>query len=170
MSTPHEKLRFKISIIQQMLMVLQKMLNLTKGSSIKGIIVHHTATNSRTTSVEAINKGHKARRFYLSARGSYVGYHYVIDSTGKITQTRDDDEEGCHTRGYNKNYIGIGLFGNFDEERLTQAQKDSLSGLIEKLRGRYGISYANIKGHSDIKPTACPGNYLYSWLKEFKKI
>ena len=170
MSTPHEKLKEKISIIQKMLLIYQRLLNLMNSKLSKGIIVHHTATLGPATTVEAINKGHKDRNFTLSARGSYIGYHYVIDSNGTVTQTRDDDEEGCHARGYNKNYIGIGLFGNFENEKPTKRQTHALMHLIEKLRGNYGIPFANIKGHKEIKATACPGRHLYAWLREYNKI
>ncbi|HMB95683.1 MAG TPA: peptidoglycan recognition family protein, partial [Tepidisphaeraceae bacterium] len=56
--------------------------------------------------------------------------------------------------------IGICLVGNFDIERPTPRQMQSLAKLTAYLMRTYNISESNVLGHRDTKPTDCPGRNL----------
>jgi N-acetylmuramoyl-L-alanine amidase len=124
------------------------------------IIIHHSASRPNTT-INEINSWHKARDFTFSALGYYVGYHYVILSTGEIIQTRKDTEMGCHSIP-NDGKIGICLTGNFMVDTPTTAQILYLGKLVDKLKKSYNIT--NVKGHRDCSKTECPGDSLYVWV------
>jgi N-acetylmuramoyl-L-alanine amidase len=102
------------------------------------IIIHHSAS-PRSTKVGDIDRWHTARwPNFVSRRGFRVGYHYVIEQNGFVTQTRDHDEEGAHTLGMNKSSIGICLTGNFNDYEPTIEQINAVFKLIKQLRAEYG--------------------------------
>lgn len=128
------------------------------------IIVHHSASRPSTT-VTDINAWHFNRHFSLSSLGYYVGYHYVVDSLGVVTQTRRDGEIGCHTIP-NDGKIGICLIGDFTTETPSDGQIAALFDLIERLKKDYNIT--SVKGHRDCNRTECPGENLYKLVLVYK--
>lgn len=109
------------------------------------VITHHTggtdanplADSSFATAVD-INAWHKARwPEFVSRRGLHVGYHYVIEKDGKLTQTRDHDEEGAHVIGMNTKSIGVCFSGNFDLTLPTEAQMKTWNWLYGELLKQY---------------------------------
>ena len=133
----------------------------------KQIIVHHSASPAETT-VQQMNQWHKDRGFTLSSLGWYVGYHYVIESDGIVTQTRKDEEVGCHCVP-NTNKIGVCLTGNFGRAKPTEAQTNALLKLLAQIQYKFAIPDEQIYGHRDFKQTECPGKHLYDWLLLYKK-
>ena len=103
------------------------------------IIVHHSADITPTDQLNKINEYHKSRDFPLSSKGYYVGYHFLINHEGQLTQTRDFYDEGAHTRGLNFESLGICLEGNFSEELPTEAQKETLGRLLLDLSKMFGF-------------------------------
>jgi len=156
----------KIKLISALLVKLKELLALKKP--VRRIIIHHTATNRDGTTWEAIERGHKDRWNFKSAMGMYMGYQYLITSDGKIHQSRLDTEEGAHTRGYNRNSIGISLTGNFEVDQPSTEQLESLDKLLHEKIESYGLKQSDIYGHKDLSRTVCPGNNLYNWIKDFK--
>jgi hypothetical protein len=131
------------------------------------IVIHHTAT--RTGSVESIHQTHLARRDADGNPWRGIGYHFVIGNghgmqDGQIEATFRwrDQLTGAHAGDatYNAQGIGICLIGNFEQDPPTEAQLESLAGLSQSLSGTYDIPPQNIKGHCDVKSTACPGRYF----------
>jgi hypothetical protein len=107
------------------------------------------------------------------------GYHFVI---GNGTLSGDGEIEvgprwrqqiqGAHAKtddnAFNEWGIGICLVGDFENggRRPTAAQMRSLARLCQWLMDRYGIGLCDLRGHSDCKPTACPGrNFPWSDLR-----
>jgi len=152
---------------------------------IKNIIVHHSSApesapyiDGRNYTLAMCNSDHKVRFNMKSSLGWYIGYHYFIDSFGKVTQTRIDTEEGAHCKGYNntaydKIYhpetlsVGICLVGNFDSVLPTEAQISSLTGLLKQLVDKYGIDLKNIVPHRAHAVKTCYGNKLKeSWARD----
>lgn len=137
------------------------------------IIVHHSASSRDHTNIDQINAWHKQRGFPQSSLGYYVGYHYVIFPDGKVFQARNDLDIGAHAKtadGMNFKSIGICLTGNFETEQLTIGSLDALKNLIDQLCMKYAIPKSNIRGHRDVAKTACPGNTLYGFVKEYKVV
>ena len=127
------------------------------------IVIHHSATP--TGSMAYFDKEHKAKGW------DGVGYHFVIGngtSTGdgqvEVTSRWPQQKWGAHAKTvdnrFNEYGIGICLVGNFDIERPSPKQVQSLSRLVSYLMQTYRIPTANVVGHRDTKPTECPGRYV----------
>lgn len=133
------------------------------------LIVHHSVSNRDVTKVNQIDEWHKQRwPNFKSSLGFWVGYGYVITGNGRVTQTRSDDEEQAHTRGWNSKSIGICLTGDFRYWEVSQAQKEALRVLLNRLRAKYNIPLRNVRVHGEISATECPGKNLSLWVKKYK--
>ena len=122
------------------------------------VITHHSAS-APTTTVNQIDAWHKLRwPGFVSRAGYHVGYHYVIDHAGKVTQTREHDEEGAHTRGMNLSSIGVCFTGNFNETKPTYKQLRSWFVLWNQIKEQY----PNIvtMPHRAYSATDCHGKLL----------
>jgi hypothetical protein len=128
------------------------------------IVIHHSATPAG--GAKAFDKMHKAKGW------DELGYHFVV---GNGTDTPDGLVEvgprwpkqkwGAHAKTpdnrFNNYGIGICLVGNFDTERPTRAQMQSLSRLVAYLMKAYHIPADRVIGHGDTKATDCPGRNFH---------
>jgi hypothetical protein len=122
------------------------------------VVITHHALSLKTHTVMDVDNWHRARwPNFVSRSGFHVGYHYVIEWDGKITQTRAHDEEGAHCIGMNTSSIGVCFMGNFDIHLPSEAQMNSWLKLYTKLRKEYpGIptyphrKYANKSCHGKL--------------------
>ena len=128
---------------------------------IKKIIVHCAATPpSMDIGVEVIRKWHVEDR-----KWSDIGYHYVIRLDGSIELGRPVSRQGAHTRGYNKESIGICYVAGALQISLTDEQKKSLRILLEFLKLTFPDSV--IHGHRDFANKACPS---FDATEEYKDL
>ena len=136
------------------------------------LTVHHTGSDEPVfikkddDAVEALNnilQGHLERKF------EDIGYHFVIDYTGKVWEGRSIKYEGVHVQNQNEGNIGIALFGSFEIQEPSGEQLDSLFRLISGLRRIYSIKLHRIFGHKDIGKTLCPGVHLYKQLERYRQ-
>jgi hypothetical protein len=140
------------------------------------ILVHHTASAPGVTLAE-LDAMHRARGF------AGIGYHYVIlrspqdnYTRGYLKAARPDTRSGAHAgspketldgRPWNSFAIGMAVAGTFHpglahSERLargSQLYADVLAAVVHLCR-KYGIPAANIRGHYEVKRTACPGDWF----------
>ncbi|WP_288222291.1 peptidoglycan recognition family protein [uncultured Clostridium sp.] len=121
--------------------------NLTFNNNPNKIIYHHCARSY--WSPEDINEYHKAKGW----KG--IGYNFYIRKDGDIYSGRPENSEGAHTKGENSKSIGICLEGNFEEDKLTKEQIESLINLSIYISLKYDIY--KIVGHKDVYETLCPG-------------
>ena len=138
------------------------------------ITVHHTAMealhlrsggmDSAAAELRQIQKNH----IHSEGWGD-IGYHFLIDPSGRVYEGRQLAWQGAHAGGANNEHnIGICLLGNFQVERPTREAIGSLERLIEDLSRRYRIPRRQVLGHQDLKTTECPGAHLYAWLRAYK--
>jgi len=127
------------------------------------IVVHHSATPAG--SALQFDRSHRQKGW------DELGYHFVI---GNGTGSADGQVEvgsrwtkqkwGAHTKTpdnqYNDFGIGICLVGDFDVDRPTAAQMQALARLVAYLMKTYHIPEDRVIGHSDAKPTHCPGAHV----------
>jgi len=150
--------------------MIRHVINLYRNPQWKYIILHHTATgkgNART-----IQSSHWQRGFWNG-----LGYHFLIDNgtlgkgDGQIEMSPRwiKQQEGAHCKAgeMNDKAIGIALVGNFNYERPTRNQLQSLTFLLSVLCNYYHIPPPNILAHDEVPGarTECPGklfpmNYL----------
>jgi len=138
----------------------------TMNRKIKKIIVHCAATPpSMDIGVDTIRKWHVEDR-----KWSDIGYHYVVRLDGSIEIGRPISRQGAHTKGYNKESVGICYVGGVNEkgdaeDTRTDEQKKSLKILLEFLKLTFPDSV--IHGHRDFANKACPS---FDATEEYKHI
>lgn len=121
------------------------------------IVVHHSASHPSTTIAE-ITKWHLERGF------SKIGYHKIITDDGVINNGRPESEVPASVKGFNKGTLAVCLTGSFNRDTPTPFQLISLELLIAEWKIKHPS--AKIVGHKELSPTICPGDNLFSWLKE----
>lgn len=134
--------------------------SLSKRASTKRIILHHAAMNG---SVEAVHNVHKAKGW------SGIGYHFYVRKDGSIYRGRPEWAIGAHASGSNYNSIGICAEGNFETDKMPDAQKNALKWLVAYIKDKYKIN--TVQRHRDVGSTACPGrNYPFDEIVNGKII
>lgn len=124
------------------------------------IVLHHAA--AKTATVTQIDQWHKAKGW------SGIGYHFYVRKNGDVYRGRPIWAAGAHAQGSNSNSIGICAEGNFDIEKMPQAQEKAIKELLEYLKALY--PKAQVKGHREVCATGCPGkNYPLDEMKRFYK-
>ena len=112
------------------------------------IILHHAY--AKKCSAEDIH------RWHLNNGWSGAGYHFLVRKDGKIYRLRPEDKVGAHAYGSNYNSLGICFEGNFMEEDMPEAQKQSGKELVAYLKDKYNIKV--VQAHRDVCATSCPGD------------
>lgn len=136
----------------------------------KKIIIHHTASSRDNTTIQNIEDWHKVRwPKFISKLGYHIGYHAVITGDGDVTKTREFTEMGAHDRP-NDGKIGLALTGNFETEKPSETQLNTLTLLLDKLKVKYNIEDKNIFNHRDTSSTLCGGKNLISWVNKYKQV
>ena len=139
--------------------------------SITGIVVHCTATRPEWWADKTSQqKMEECRRWHVDDNGwADIGYHYLIDRDGTVTEGRPMEKDGAHARGHNKGTVGISLWGGHGsnekdqfEDNFTADQGRALRKLIAKLKEAHGS--LDIIGHNQVAAKACPGFHVPSWL------
>ena len=151
---------------------LRAVVPLYRSKKWKYIIIHHSATD--VGSALSFDGAHHRRGFN---RG--LGYHFVISNGSKGKKDgqievsprwiKQQDGAHCKAAGMNCKGIGICLVGNFNHERVSKAQMDSLVYLVNILKKYYRIPARNILGHGSVPGanTQCPGKNFPWW--QFKR-
>lgn len=140
---------------------------------IKRIIIHCSATpEGRDVTVDEIRKWH------VQGNGwSDIGYHYVVDIEGCVHGGRPIDRAGAHTKGHNKDSVGICYVGGVEKEKdgygkwvpkdtMTDQQEHAVRELIYALR-MVTDNDISIHGHNEFASKACPS---FKVSEKFKDI
>ena len=133
--------------------------NSSPMKKVEGITLHHSGV-SVSQSVEVIHNYHKSKGW------AGIGYHYYVRKDGSIYRGRPENMAGAHCPGVNSTSIGICAEGNFNEEAMSDVQKQALIELVKDIKSRYDIKW--IKGHREIISTDCPGDNFP--LEEIKNV
>ncbi len=136
------------------------------------ITLHHTGTDVVTaTSEPAVMRcldgvlgGHLNRNF------GDVGYHFLIDYVGRVWEGRSLAYWGAHVAGHNEQNIGIVLLGNYERQRPSGQQLQTMTQLVQVLRQQYGIPRGRVYGHIDLGQTLCPGKNLYPRVQRLNQL
>lgn len=115
---------------------------------IEGIVLHNSGV-SVLQSIEVIHNYHKNKGW------AGIGYHYYVRKDGSVYRGRPENMAGAHCPGVNSTSIGICAEGNFNEETMSEVQKQAIIELVKDIKSRYNIKW--IKGHREILATSCPG-------------
>ena len=119
------------------------------------IILHCSATREgKDFSVDTI------RGWHVNGRGwSDIGYHWVIRLDGSIEVGRPLEKSGAHTKGHNKDSVGVCYIGGCDadgkpKDTMNPEQEKAWRMIVLSLRTLYGD--LTIHGHNEFAKKACP--------------
>jgi hypothetical protein len=123
------------------------------------LTVHHTGTVTNhhqdlgmvAADIANVMTGHRNRRF-------------VIDRAGRVWEGRSLCYIGAHVSSENDDNIGVMLLGNFENQRPSDLQIQTLNRFALALRTRFTIPRYRVYGHCDLGHTLCPGRYLYGYV------
>ena len=126
---------------------------------IEQITVHHAGTYSDHTSTARIRgwqDGHMIGQGWPD-----LAYHLVIGVDGTVYEGRDPAYRGDTNTSYDTTgHLQVMLDGNFEVQRPTAAQWETLVVVLAWASERYGVSPDTISGHRDHAATLCPGRHL----------
>lgn len=132
-----------------------------KRSNWKAIIAHHSAI--KKGNAESYGRTHRKRGMQNG-----LAYHFVIgngidsgDGQIEVGPRWTGQLQGGHVKNHQLNLVAIGicLVGNFEIERPTRKQLQSLTLLIDWLQSSVLKRKVRFAGHREIKgeQTVCPG-------------
>lgn len=127
-------------------------------ADISQIVIHHVGVNAPVTPQQTA-------RYHVNTKGwPGIAYHFFITSAGVIYQTNDLTTVSYHCAGTcNKISIGICLEGSFMIAQPTASQIESLYDLNAYLLSVLSMQPVQIRGHREVRQTACPGNTWEQW-------
>jgi hypothetical protein len=134
------------------------------------VTVHHSGAlvlrqTDRRSVVQSLNSVLEA---HTRIRYGDIGYHFIIDYAGRVWEGRSLSYEGAHVSSANEGNIGVMLLGNFERQKPSTAQVDTLNKVTGLIRSHFSISTRRVYGHRDIGASVCPGRYLYPYVVALK--
>lgn len=136
-------------------------------NGIRRITVHHDGMPpvSLSSMRQVGQRIEQIRQSHVVGRGwADLGYHYVIDPSGRVWEGRNIRYQGAHVKDQNENNLGILVMGNFDQQSPTAAALTSLDSFLASQMQQYRISLGNVRTHRERAPTACPGRNLQAYM------
>lgn len=146
-----------------------------KKEKIALLVVHHDAQFVPSSGYNTIERIKMHSRLHISKGYGHLSYHYVIDNLGDVYQCVPETEVNYHAGNYpvNLKSIAVCLHGNFEVQEPTAKQLASLKRFIAWITTERPdlplVVKSSVKGHRDIKSTACPGKNVYKHLPNTKK-
>jgi N-acetylmuramoyl-L-alanine amidase len=131
--------------------------------TINFIVLHCTAT-PQTATVQSI------RNYWKSIGWKNVGYHWLIDASGKAWELAKDHNPTNGVAGNNKHSIHISYIGGVDPKNTkipldnrTPAQLATMERLVRQYKAKY--HNAKVLGHKDFPKVAkaCPSFEVAEW-------
>ena len=140
------------------------------------VTIHHSAMYFRETRPRAAAAQiARIQREHMQNRGyGDIGYHFLIDPSGRIWEGRALRWQGAHASGANNvGNIGICLLGNFvrdaDGQGPSRAQITAMEHLVVRLMQHYRFGPEALYCHSDFKATACPGPRMRPLVRQLAR-
>jgi hypothetical protein len=146
--------------------------NFGRLGEIFAVTIHHSA-GPRATSKAKAQELHRAYHAQHKAQDwGGIGYHWSMDDRGRFYRLRPIEFKGAHTGGHNTGNVGVMVHGNYDRDRLTWKQRQSIKWLFRGgflvLTGQPEAEIALVRGHQEwpgpTNATACPGKNLMASL------
>ena len=131
--------------------------------TITRLTVHHAGTQSATTGPARYRSW---QAWHMDGKGwPDIAYHFIVGVDGTVYEARDPAYETDTFTDYDTTgHFQVVMEGNFDVDRPTAAQLESLAAVLAWGADEYGVSPTTIAGHGDHAHTACPGDHLAAYL------
>lgn len=145
-----------------------KPMNASPRQSPTRIVLHHSGVAWKDGTVP-LEKVRNLQRWGQNEKGwPDLPYHFLITPDGQIFEGRDWHYPPESNTEYDLNgVLNLCLFGNFEVEKVTTPQRQSLLTLLAYLQQRHDIPPEAVRSHREEAPgqTACPGRDLQNWLE-----
>lgn len=141
--------------------------DLTLSGLADEVFAHHTVTTqlSPDASIAAEEAQMRAVEAIGQSRfGTGISYNVIIFPSGRAYQGVSFHRRGTHTGGRNSTARSICFAGNYETNKPTAAQLATAAAIYAEGKGKWWKSSAPLRGHRDVKGTACPGGHIYSQL------
>ena len=128
------------------------------AKNIKFLVVHCSdSEDGKTLTALDLHKMH------LNFGWDGIGYHKIINRSGKIENGRPEYWVGAHVKGKNNISLGVCLIGR---HKFTIKQFISLEKVLRKWKFLY--PNAKVVGHRDTGNTdkTCPNFDVETWIKD----
>lgn len=114
----------------------------------------------------SIRDAHTRRKNKSGERWADIGYHFVIDRSGRVFEGRPLAYQGAHVEDCNEHNIGVLCMGNFENQSPSKAQTDRLDGFVADLMRQHRIPLRSVRTHREwpSASTACPGRNLQLYM------
>lgn len=148
----------------------------TRKHTPKWITIHHAGvlwTNTSTPEMSIRNLqayGKKRPQIEKPPRNTYwpdLPYHFLIAPDGRIFEGRPIEYEPETNTMYSlAGNVGVELMGDFEKQRPSPAQLDSVVRLTAWLMRQHKIEIEQVRTHRDAAPgqTTCPGRDFYRYF------
>jgi hypothetical protein len=154
-----------------------------KGKSIAmhptHVTVHHTEGPQTMTEAQTAAAIKNVQYYHMHGRAAEgkdvwddIGYHFLIDGSGRVAEGRPAETLGAHAGGANQDNIGISMMGNFNKQKPTAEQIESLTRLVSFLAVKYGENPSVdgfLEPHRHYNNTDCPGKNMMAILAELHR-
>lgn len=131
------------------------------------VFAHHTVTTqlspTATVAAEAAEM-RKVETIGQSRFGTGISYNVIVFPSGRAYQGVSWNRRGTHTGGMNSTVRSICFAGNYETNEPTAAQLATAAAIYHEGKGKWWKATAPLRGHRDVKETACPGRNVYDQL------
>ena len=132
---------------------------------VRKVFIHHsvtTPTNNPDADFRTIDRIGRQRFGIFS-------YSWVVHPSG-VGGEGAGLHRGAHTGGHNSTSISICFIGNYEHQAPSKAAQDTAVDMIRFLKAIGVVTRdASIRGHRDVKSTACPGRHLYAIVPDIAR-
>jgi N-acetylmuramoyl-L-alanine amidase len=124
---------------------------------ILGVVIHHTAGSIKST-MQSTEQDQENRGY------GNLAYHYYVDvdpdtGRGHLKAGRSIEYQGCHGNNWhNAHWLGFVVEGNYSVDNMSESLYSDVLGALLHVMTKNKIPWNMIKGHREIKATACPGD------------
>ena len=137
----------------------------------RSVTIHHQGGDiaGHTQPVDVVEDLRAIQQAHFKKRYGDIAYHFLVDYAGVVWEGRSLKYQGAHVSGNNVQNIGVMLCGNFEKQRPSRAQLETLQLLTRLLQVYYRMSKGSVYAHRDLGHTACPGRYLYPYVEQLRE-
>ncbi|HEX7240128.1 MAG TPA: peptidoglycan recognition family protein [Longimicrobiaceae bacterium] len=151
-----------------------------RAHAVDRITVHHTGTPSQPG--RTLEEKLRGLQKYSQSESALAGgrtkpvwpdvpYHFYVGVDGRIAEARRAEYVGDTNTAYDPTgHLLVVVEGNFETERPTPAQLESLRALVGWAARRWSVPGERIGKHDDFADTACPGDHLATHLPALRAL
>nr|WP_238338142.1 FG-GAP-like repeat-containing protein [Pedococcus badiiscoriae] len=169
----------------------------TYNSTVKAIVIHHTATSNDYTETTAAAQIRGIYAYDTKGLGwSDIAYNFLVDKFGRVYEGRAGSitqaVRGAHAMGFNTDTMGISALGNYQTTTPPAVMVDSIAKVAGWKLSQYGVdplgttqltsaggtgtkfaagvvaTLPTINAHQNTSYTLCPGQYLYPLMSTIR--